>query len=123
MADKLLLVLANTDPASDVALSAPLFQATVAAALDYQVEMVFTGQAGVLARQGFAASIPVAAQQDRSLYDLIRDAHAAGVRFKVCTPTDDDVWDQGLIPEIDEMIGAAYVIGEAMSDNTITFTY
>lgn len=123
MADKLLLVLANTNPANDVALSAPLFQATVAAAMGYQVEIICTGQAGILARQGFAASVSISAQPDRSAYDLIRDAHAAGVRFKVCTPTDDDVWDQGLIPEIDEMIGAAYVIGEAMSENTITFTY
>lgn len=123
MADKLLLVLANTDPANDVALSAPLFQATVAAAMGYSVEIVFTGLAGALAREGFAASISVSSGEGRSIYHLIRDAHAAGVRFKACTPTGDEVWDQGLIPEIDEMIGAAYVIGEAMSDNTVTFTY
>jgi len=33
------------------------------------------------------------------------------------------MWGRELISEIDETIGAAYVIEEAMSDNTVTFTY
>ncbi len=123
MADKLLVVLANTDPSNEMELGAPFFQATVAAALDYHVEMVFTGQAGILAQRGFAASIKMSEHDEKTAYDLLRDAYAAGVRFKVCTPTHDTAWGEALIPEIEEVVGAAYVIGEAMTDNTVTFTY
>jgi hypothetical protein len=30
---------------------------------------------------------------------------------------------KGLIGELEEKVGAAYVVGEAMDDSTITFTY
>jgi predicted peroxiredoxin len=45
-----------------------------------------------------------------------------GVKFKVCTPAL-ELLDGDLIPEISETIGGAYVISEAMDDNTVTFTY
>ena len=56
------------------------------------------------------------------MYDYMKEAHSAGVVFKVCTPTL-DIWGDNLIPEISETIGSAYVISEAMSDGTVTFTY
>ena len=43
-------------------------------------------------------------------------------RSKVCTPTL-DLWGNDLIPEIDETIGGAYVIEQAMDDRVVTFTY
>ena len=46
MADKLMIVMVNTDPRNGTELGAPFFQATVAAAMDYEVEIVFTGRAG-----------------------------------------------------------------------------
>jgi predicted peroxiredoxin len=53
---------------------------------------------------------------------LMKEAHAAGVKFKVCTPTL-EIWGDDLIPEITETVGGAYVISEAMDDDTVTFTY
>ena len=38
MADKLMIVMVNTDPANPGELGAPFFQATVAAAMEYEVE-------------------------------------------------------------------------------------
>ena len=122
MADKLLIVLLNTDPANPTELGAPFFQATVAAAMEYQVEIVFTGRAGELAKRGVAESIRVQDQAAKTVYDYIRDAHQAGVKFKTCTPTI-ELWGDDLIPEIDETVGAAYLISEAMDDATVTFTY
>jgi predicted peroxiredoxin len=58
----------------------------------------------------------------KSVYDFMKDAHEAGVVFKVCTPTL-DLWGDDLIPEIEETVGGAYVISEAMDDDTVTFTY
>ncbi len=122
MADKLVIVLVNTDPDDSTELGAPFFQATVAAAMEYEVEIVFTGRAGKLAINGVASKLTMPADSGRTVYDLIRDAHEAGVAFKVCTPTL-DLWGEDLIPEIDETVGGAYVISEAMDDNTVTFTY
>ena len=122
MADKLLIVMLNTDPDNPSELGAPFFQAMVAASMEYETEIVFTGRAGELAKMGIAENIYITNENDRSVYDYIREAHEAGVKFKVCTPTI-ELWGGDLIPEITETIGSAYVISEAMSDGTVTFTY
>jgi uncharacterized protein len=122
MADKLLIVMVNTDPTNPSELGAPFFQATVAAAMEYEVEVIMTGRAGELARKGVAEKLFIQEGSSRSVYEFIKDAAEAGVKFKVCTPTL-DLWGDDLIPEIDETVGGAYVISEAMDDNTVTFTY
>lgn len=122
MADKLLIVMVNTDPDNPSELGAPFFQATVAASMEYETEIILTGRAGELARKGIAENIVIQSDNNRCVYDYIREAHEAGVVFKVCTPTI-ELWGDDLIPEISETIGSAYVISEAMSDGTVTFTY
>lgn len=122
MADKLLIIMVNTDPSNPTELGAPFFQATVAAAMEYEVEIVLTGRAGELAKAGVAEGIVLQQGSERTVYDYIKDAHEAGVKFKVCTPTL-ELWGDELIPEIGETVGGAYVISEAMDDNTVTFTY
>lgn len=122
MADKLLIVMVNTDPTNPSELGAPFFQATVAAAMEYEVEVVMTGRAGELAKKGVAEKLFVQEGSPKSVYEFIKDAAEAGVKFKVCTPTL-DLWGDDLIPEIDETVGGAYVISEAMDDDTVTFTY
>jgi predicted peroxiredoxin len=122
MPNKLLIIMVNTDPANPAELGAPFFQAAVAAAMDYEVEVALTGRAGELAIQGVAESIQVKEGDPKTVYDFIQDAHQAGVRFKVCTPTV-DLWGSKLIPEVDETVGGAYIISQAMSGDTVTFTY
>jgi uncharacterized protein len=122
MADKLLIVMVNTDPRDGPELGAPFFQATVAAAMEYEVEVILTGRSGELAVKGVAEKLHVKEGSPKSVYDFIKDAHEAGVKFKVCTPTL-DLWGQDLIPEIEETVGGAYVIGQAMDDDVVTFTY
>lgn len=122
MADKLLIILMNTDPRNGPELGAPFLQATVAAAMEYDVEIVLTGLAGELAKTGVAENLFVREGTSKSVYDLMKDAHAAGVKFKICTPTL-EIWGDDVIPEISETVGGAYVISEAMDDDTVTFTY
>ncbi len=122
MADKLMIVMMNTDPANPSDLGAPFFQATVAAALEYDVEVILTGRAGELAIRGVAERIIVQQDSKRTAYDFIQEARGAGVVFKVCTPTL-EFWGDNLIPEIEETVGGAYLISEAMDDATVTFTY
>jgi len=122
MADKLLIVMVNTDPKNPEELGAPFFQATVAAAMEHDVEVVLTGRAGQLAVRGFAEKLHVKEGSPKTVYDFIKDAHEAGVKFKVCTPTL-ELWGDDLIPEIEETVGGAYVISQAMDDDVVTFTY
>lgn len=122
MANKLLIVMVNTDPKNGAELGAPFFQATVAAAMDYEVEVILTAAAGALAVKGVAETLHVKEGSPKSVYDIIKDAHEAGVKFKVCTPTL-DLWGEDLIPEIEETVGGAYVISQAMDDDVVTFTY
>ncbi len=122
MADKLLIVMVNTDPTNGSELGAPFFQATVAAAMEYEVEVILTGRSGELAVRGVAENLNIKPDSKQTVYDYIKEAYAAGVKFKVCTPTL-ELWGNDLIPEITDTIGGAYLISEAMDDNTVTFTY
>lgn len=122
MPSKLMIVMVNTDPSNGSELGAPFFQATVAAAMEYDVEVILTARAGELAVKGVAEKLFVQEGSPKSVYDFIKDAHEAGVKFKVCTPTL-ELWGKDLIPEIEETIGGAYVISEAMDDDCVTFTY
>ena len=122
MADKLMIIMVNTDPRDGPELGAPFFQATVAAAMEFEVEMILTGRAGELAKKGVAEKLHVKEGSPKSVYDFMKDAHEAGVKFKVCTPTL-ELWGDDLIPEIEETVGGAYVISQAMDDDVVTFTY
>jgi predicted peroxiredoxin len=122
MADKLMIVMVNTDPKNGPELGAPFFQATVAAAMEFEVEVILTAGAGKLAVKGVADKLYVKEGSPKSVYDFIKDAHEAGVKFKVCTPTL-ELWGEDLIPEVEETVGGAYVISQAMDDDVVTFTY
>lgn len=122
MADRLMIVMVNTDPSNGSELGAPFFQATVAAAMEYEVEVILTARSGELAKKGVAEKLYIKESSPKSVYDFIKDAHEAGVHFKVCTPTL-DLWGEDLIPEIEDTVGAAYVIQQAMDDNVVTLTY
>lgn len=122
MADKLMIVIANSDLARPAELAVPLAQATVAAAMEYETEIILTGSCCALARPGVATQLMIGPGTDKSVQDLIREAHDAGVGFKICTPQQ-ETWNGELIDEIDESVGDAYLISEAMDDATVTFTY
>lgn len=122
MANKLMIIMVNTDPSSPSELGAPFFQAAVAAAMEYEVEVILTARSGELARKGVAEKLFIREGAPKSVYDFIKDAHEAGVNFKVCTPTL-ELWGDDLIPEIGEIVGGAYIIQQAMDDDVVTFTY
>jgi len=122
MSKKLLIILVNSNPDNPEALGAPFFQASVAAAMDYDVEILMTGRAGELAKRGIAEQVKIHDASDHTVYDFIRDAVDAGVVLKVCSPTI-ELWGDELIPEVRDTVGGGYAITEAMDDNTVTFTY
>ena len=86
MAKKLIIVMANTDPRNGEELGAPIFQATVAAAMDYEVDVICTATSGRLMKKGVAEKLVVKEGSPKTVYDFIKDAHEAGVKFYCCSP-------------------------------------
>lgn len=122
MANKLLIVLMNTDPDNGADIVSPLNQATVAAAMEFEVEIVLTGKAGKLASKTVAEAAIVPGAENKSVYHYFQQACSAGVKIKVCATVLEEI-GKDIIPEIDETVGGAYIISEAMDDDTVTFTY
>ena len=116
MTRKLIIIMANSDPRNGEELGAPIFQASVAAALDYEVEVVCTATAGKLMKKGVAERLVIKPGSPRTLYDFIKDACEAGVKFYCCSPNIDpyDTRSDELIPECGGIIGSARLIEEIM---------
>jgi len=125
MAEKLIIVMANTDPRNPEELGAPFFQATVAAAMDYEVEVICTATSGILMKKGVAEKLFVKEGSDKNVYEFIKDAHEAGVKFLCCSPNLDlfDMTKEDLIPECSGIVGGAYLIEELMEEDTKVMTY
>lgn len=126
MASKLVIIMVNTDPRNGEELGAPFFQASVAAAMDYEVEVICTATAGRLMKKGVAAGLTVKEGSPKTVYDFIREAREAGVRFYCCSPNLDlfDMTADDLIPECDGVVGGAHVIQRIMEDDdTRVLTY
>ena len=126
MADKkLIIVMANSDPRNGEEIGAPIFQATVAAAMDFEVEVICTATAGRLMKKGVAERLWVKEGSPKTVYDFIKDAHEAGVKFYCCSPNLDlfDMTKEDLIPECDGIIGGAYLIERVMEDDSEVLTY
>ena len=101
MAEKLIIVMANTDPRNGEELGAPIFQATVAAAMEYEVDVICTATSGRLMKKGVAETLFVKEGSPKSVYSFIQDAHEAGAKFYCCSPNLDlfDMTEDDLIPE------------------------
>ena len=125
MSEKLLIIMANTDLRNGEELGAPIFQASVAAAMEYEVEVVCTATAGRLMKKGEAEKLVVKEGSPKSVYEFIKDAHDAGVKFYCCSPNLDlfDMKEEDLIPECSGVVGGAHLIEEVMEGNCKVLTY
>lgn len=125
MPRRLLIVLVNTDPRNPEELGAPFYHAAVAAAMDYEVDVICAATAGKLMRKGVAEAIRVKARHDKTVYDWIRDAHNSGARFWACPANLDllDMTEADLIPECKGLMGAATMLQGIMSDDCRVLTY
>jgi predicted peroxiredoxin len=122
---RLLIVLMNTDPRNVEELGAPFYHAAVAAAMDYEVDVVCTATAGKLMVKGVAQALRIKADSDKTVYDWIKEAHDQGARFWAC-PANLDLFDVGeddLIPECNGMMGAAAMIQDIMDGECRVLTY
>ncbi|WP_018138577.1 MULTISPECIES: DsrE family protein [unclassified Thioalkalivibrio] len=125
MAEKIVIMLLNLDLDRPGTLGAPFFQATVAAAMDLEVEMYFAAGTTRLLRQGVADKIYPGEAKEKSVYSFMQDAHEAGCRFYACAGAMDEngLTLDNAIPELDGMRGGGAFIGEVVEDDVATLTY
>lgn len=94
--------------------------------MDKQVEVICTATAGRLMKKGVAENLYVKPGSPKSVYDFIKDAHGAGVKFLCCSPNLDlfNMTKDDMIPECSGIVGGAYLIEAAMDDDdTVVMTY
>lgn len=125
MSRRLLVVLMNTDPRNPEELGAPFYHAAVAAAMDYEVDLVCTAAAGKLMRRGVAEAIRIDPADPKTVLDWIREAKSQGVRLWVCPANLNlsGTGTQDLIPECNGLMGAATMIQGIMDDDVRVLTY
>ncbi|TAN55541.1 MAG: peroxiredoxin [Rhodospirillales bacterium] len=125
MATKLCVLLANTDPDRPLEVGAPLFQAAVAASMDYQVDVVLTGAPGILMKKGVAEKLVLKPESGKTAYDFIKMAKKAGARFLLCAATADlhDLKPEDLIPECDGLAAVTEYVADLMDDDCRVLTF
>ncbi len=122
---RLVVMLLNTDPRNPEELAAPFYYAAVAAAMDYEVDLLCTATAGKLMFKGIADTIHVKPGDPKTVRDWIREAHEQGARLWAC-PANLELFDKDeadLIEECSGMMGAAAVIQTIMGDDCRVLTF
>ncbi len=122
---KLVIVLVNTDVRNPEELGAPFYHASIAAAMDYDVDVICAATAGKLLWKGVAAAIEIKPGGGKTAYDWIREAHRNGVRLWACPANLDlfDITTDDLVPECSGLMGAATMLEKIMSDDHRVLTY
>lgn len=122
MAEKLIVIILNSALEANTELYEPIYHATVAASMDYKVEVIFSGRAGELAIRGVAKKIASPMKPDETIYDLIKEAYQNGVVFKVSKFVVQK-WGDNLIAEISEVVSSSYIVDEIMNQQSTTLSY
>lgn len=122
---RLLILLMNTDPRNVEELAAPFYYAAVAAAMDYEVDVLCTATSGRLMLKGVAEALRVKSADQKTVHDWIKEAHDQGARFWAC-PANLEMFDKteaDLIPECRGLMGAAAVIQDIMDGDCRVLTF
>jgi predicted peroxiredoxin len=124
-AQRLLILLVNTDPRNVEELGAPFYYAAVAAAMDYEVDVLCTATAGKLMFKGVAENLTIKPGDPMTVYGWIKEAHGQGARFWAC-PANLELFDKteaDLIPECSGVMGAAAMIQGVMDGTCRVLTF
>ena len=122
MAEKLVIIILNSDPQPGTEILEPVYHATIAASMDYHTEIILAGRAGELAIRGVADKIESPRKAGETLYDLIKEAYQSGVVIKASKFVVQK-WGDNLIAEVSEVVSGGYIVGEIMDSNTTTLSY
>src|SRR3977135_1214036 len=125
MTNRLLILLVNTDPRNVEELGAPFYYAAVAAAMDYEVDVLCTATAGKLMFKGVAEKLTIKQGEAMTVYGWIKEAHGQGAKFWAC-PANLELFaktEADLIPECSGLMGAAAMIQGLMNGDYRVLTF
>ncbi len=122
MAEKLVIIILNSDPQNNAEILEPVYHATIAASMDYNAEIILAGRAGELAIRGVADKIESGRKAGETLYDLLKEAYQSGVVIKASKFVVQK-WGDNLIAEVSEVVSGGYIVGEIMNSNNRTLSY
>ena len=122
MAEKLVIIILNSNPQNNAEVLEPVYHATIAASMDYSAEIILAGRAGELAIRGVADKIESGRKAGETLYDLLKEAYQSGVVIKASKFVVQK-WGDNLIAEVSEVVSGGYIVGEIMNSNTTTLSY
>lgn len=109
------LIIMSTGPENATRCATPFFLATVAAASEKEVKMIFNITGGLLMKKGVAENL-VVKEGGKPIIEFIRQAKDLDVQMFVCSPSFDLVdgyTEKDVIEECDGVVGGAYLISEA----------
>ena len=114
------VVFVTTGPETPQRCATPFYMANMAAVMDNEAEMIFQIDGVLLMKKGVAEGL-MAKEGGKKIIDFIRDAKEAGVEMKVCSAALQlhDMTPDDLIEECDEVVGAAYMIDQALDANLV----
>ena len=122
MAEKLVVIILNSDPQNSAEILEPVYHATIAASMDYHAEIILAGRAGELAIRGVADKTETGRKAGETLYDLIKEAYQSGVVIKASKYVVQR-WGDNLIAVVSEVVSGGYIVGEIMNSNNKTLSY
>ncbi len=98
----------------------PFYMANIAAVMDNDVKIVFQIDGVLLAKKGVSENLK-ALEGGKLIIDFLRDAKEAGVELYCCSAALDlhNMTKDDLIDEIDDVVGAAWMMDEALSADVV----
>ena len=120
MDDKILIIM-TSGPDTPRRCATPLFFATLAAAMDYEVSMFFTIDGTLLLKKGMAETV-YPKEGGKPVSDFLKDALDAGVTITACTASMElhDLKAEDLIDDI-KLVGGASMWQMSEDSKTLTF--
>jgi len=116
-------IFVTSGPATPQRCATPFYMASVAAAMDNEVEMIFQIDGILLLKHGVAEGL-FAKEGGKSVADFIQDAKEADVEMYVCSAALQlhDMTEADLIDACDGVVGAAYMTDIGLeSDMVLTY--
>ncbi len=114
------VIFMTTGPEAPRRCATPFYMASVAAAMDSEVEMIFQIDGALLLKEGVAEGI-VAKEGGKKIIDFLREAKEADVEIRVCSAALGlhDMTEDDLIEECDGVIGAAYMTEKGLEADLV----
>lgn len=122
---KLAILLWQTRPDDPERCATPFVYAAVAAAMDCEVEVHFSGPAVRLLVPGVAASLFPGAEKSKSVYQFMQDAAEHGASFIGCSMAEREhlAASAERIPEYRKMAGAAAFLQRTLDSDWRTLVF